>query len=252
MARLIGGFIMAALLCGLAGPARAADDKDASAVIDKAIKALGGEEKLKPLGICTWKAKGKINFQGNEGDVAVTVTTEGLDHSRQDIDLDFGGMMVKGVIVLNGDKAWRKFGDMLMELGKDEVATSKRGVYLQVVPMLMLPLKGKEFKTALAGEEKVGDKAAVVLKITPPQGEDFKLYLDKDSGLPIKLVAKVKGFMGEDVTQETTYGDYKEMAGIKKATKLETKRDGMKFQDFTVNELKALDKVDPATFAEPK
>src|SRR5437660_1145328 len=83
--------------------------------------------------------------------------------------------------------------------------------------------KDKGFKAAVDKEEKVGDKAAVVLKVTPPDGEEFKLYLDKDSGLPLKLTAKVKGFMNEDVMQETTYGDYKEMAGIKKASKLESK-----------------------------
>jgi hypothetical protein len=252
MARLIGGMLTAALVCALAGPARAEENKDASALIDKAIKALGGEDKLKAVtGGCTWKAKGKINFGGNESDITVNVTTQGLDHQRQEFEGDFGGMMVKGAFVLNGDKGWRKFGDMGMELDKEALVGAKRGVYLQVVPMTMLPLKEKGFKVAVDKEEKVGDKAAVVLKVTPPEGEEFKLYLDKESGLPVKLTAKVKGFMNEDVMQETTYGDYKDMAGIKKATKLESKRDGQKFQDLQVTEFKTLDKVDPKTFAEP-
>ena len=51
---------------------------------------------------------------------------------------------------------------------------------------------------------------------------------------------------------ETTFGDYKDFGGIKKATKIEVKRDGEPFQKMEVTEFKVLDKVDPETFTEPK
>src|SRR5262249_46502239 len=127
----------------------------------------------------------------------------------------------------------------------------KREVYLQVLPVTLVQLKGKDFKVAAAGEEKIDDKPAVGLKVTGPDDKDFTLYLDKESGLPVKVVAKVS-FMGQDAKLETTYGSYKEMGGIKKATKVETKRDGEKFQTLEITEFKVLDKVDPKTFDEPK
>ena len=80
-------------------------------------------------------------------------------------------------------------------------------------------LKGKDFKIEPADEVKVGDKPAVGIKVTAPDGKDFKLYFDKESGLPVKLVAEVVGFQGEEFTMETTYASYKEFDGIKKATK---------------------------------
>jgi hypothetical protein len=58
--------------------------------------------------------------------------------------------------------------------------------------------------------------------------------------------------MTGEFTQETTFGDYKEMAGIRKATKLSAKRDGQKFTDLTITEFKIVEKHDPDTFSEPK
>jgi hypothetical protein len=132
------------------------------------------------------------------------------------------------------------------------LANAKRMIYLQVLPSTLVPLKGKGFKVESAGEAKVGDAPAAVLKVTPPDGKEFKLFFDKSSGLPVKLEAVVAGFNGEDYTQETTYSAYKDFDGIKKATKVESKRDGNPFMTSEVTEFKLLDKVDAETFAEPK
>jgi len=125
-------------------------------------------------------------------------------------------------------------------------------VFLQVVPMTILPLKEKGFKVQTDGEKMVDGKPAVGLKITGPDNKDFTLYFDKASGLPVLYVAKLLDFMGQEYTQETSLAEYKEFDGIKKATKIASKRDGEKFMDTKVTEFKVLDKVDPKTFEEPK
>lgn len=238
-----------AVVVVLSSSARA---EDPAAILDKGIKALGGEEKLSKIKAASWKAKGTITFGGSDNEFTSVTTVQGLDHQRGEFEGDFGGNKIKGVTVVAGDKGWRGFNDMTMELDKDALANEKRTLYLAFVPMTLVALKGKDFKVAAAAEEKVGDKPAAVLKVTGPDGKDFTLFFDKASGLPVKLVAKVIGFMGEEFTQETTYSDYKEMGGIQKATKVVMKRDGEKFQDQTVTEFKVLDKVDPKTFTEPK
>lgn len=251
MTRLIGAALALAVVFG-PGAARAAD-KDTDAVLDKAIQALGGADNLaKAVKGATWKSKGTLSIMGTDNQFTTHVTAQGLDHFRQDFEGDFGGNKISGSTVVAGDKGWRKFGDNTMEMDKDALANERRVVYLNVVPLTVVPLKGKGFKVEAAGEEKVADKPAAVLKVTGPDGKDFKLYFDKESGLPVKMVAKVVGFMGEEFTQETTYGAYKEMGGIKKATKIDAKRDGEKFIDGTLVEFRTLDKVDAKTFEEPK
>jgi hypothetical protein len=177
---------------------------------------------------------------------------QGLDHLRSEFEGEFGGMKVKGITVLAGDKGWRKFGDMDQDMDQDAVANEKRSLYLQVVPITLVPLKGPSFKVQALGEEKVAGKPAVGLKVTGPDGKDFKLYFDKETGLPAKLVAKVVGFMGEEFMQETTYGNYKDFDGIRRATRILSKRDGMPFIEQEVTDFRALQKVDPKTFAQPK
>ena len=92
-----------------------------------------------------------------------------------------------------------------------------------------------------------------MVKVTGPDQKDFKIFFDKESGLPVKSVATVIGFDGtSELTQETTYDNYKDFDGIKHATKVDSKRDGEKFITAEVTEFKLLDKVEPDSFSQPK
>jgi hypothetical protein len=240
------------LMSGLANLARA-DEKDAKAIVDKGIMALGGEEKLTKAGAYSWKSKGTITFNGSDNEFSSQSTLEGLDHYRSEFDGKFGDMEVKGITVLNGDKAWQRFNENDREVDADGIIDEKHRINIQAIPTTLVQLKGKGFKIDSAAEEKVGDKPAAVIKVTGPEGKDFTLYFDKESGLPVKLVAKVAGFGGgEDFTQETIFSDYKDFDGIKKATKISSKRDGEKFVDIVVSDFKVLDKVPAETFSQPK
>ena len=251
MKRFLGAGLVVFLVCGWSGTIRA-DEKDTSALLDKAIKALGGEEKLGKATTVSWKSKGTITFNGSDNEFSSTATLQGLDHYRSEFEGKFGDNDVKGVTVLNGDKGWRKFGEMDMEMDADGVANEKRTIYITAIPSTLVQLKGKGFKLESAADEKVGDKPAAGIKVTAPDGKDFKLYFDKESGLPVKLVAEVVGFGGDEFTQETTFSDYKDFDGIKKATKISSKHNGDKFVDVVVTEFKVIDKVDAATFSQPK
>ena len=63
MKRFLGAVLVASLVSGSSGSIRA-DDKDTKAILDKAIKALGGEEKLSKA-------------------TAVLVEDQGHDHLRR-------------------------------------------------------------------------------------------------------------------------------------------------------------------------
>lgn len=248
MSRHIGWVVTVALVLGIGGQSRGAGPTE---ILDKAIKALGGEEKLAKAQKATWKTKGVITFMGSDNEFTTTSSVNGLSQFRQEFEGDFGGNKIMGVTVVNGDKGWRVFMDNKTELDKDSLANEKRNYSLSVIPMTLLDLKGKDFKVENGGEEKVGDKAQVGLKVTGADGKDFRLFFDKESGLPVRLVAKVSGFDGAEFTQETTLSDYKEVGGIQKAMKVKSTRDGEKFIEQQITEFKVLDKVDAKTFGEP-
>jgi len=252
MRRLFGTLLATVLVCSLVSPIRA-DEKEAIAVVDKAIKAMGGEEKLKKAATASWKAKGTITIEGNDNEFTTQTTVQGANQSRREFEGEFGGNKVMGLTVINGKKGWRKFGDNVMEIEGDALENEKRRIYVQLVPILILPLKDKDFKLDTAPDEKVGDKPAAVLKVTGPDGKDFKIYFDKETGLPVRHSARVFGFGDqEEYDEETSYSDYKDFDGVKKAMKTHGKRNGEKFVENEITEFKVLDKVDPDTFAEPK
>ena len=227
------------------------DANDVNAILDKAIKAIGGEARLKKAKTIAWKARGKSFQDGNEYPFTNETTVQGLDQLRMEWEDDFNGNRVSGITVLNGDKGWRKNGDNLTKLDGDRLANQRRNLYLLVVPVTLVPLKEKPFRIESAGEVNIGDRPAIGLKITGPDGKDFNLFFDKRSGLPVKLEVRM-GTQGKEFTQETTFGDYKEFDGLKRATRIERRRDGEKILEQEITEFSLLENVAPETFAEPK
>lgn len=242
---------LAAIVGLLVLPVRA-DNPPATEVLDKAIKALGGQEKLEKLHAFSVKAKGKVTLESGTNPISSETTLEGIDHFRSKFEGEFNGNKVEGVTVLSGDKGWRRFNDQTMEMDADAVKNEKRTVYLMVAPATIMPLKSKDFKVEPVADEAVKGKPAAALKVTGPDGKDFTLYFDKESGLPVRMVAKVIDWMGQEYVQDVTYSEFKDFGGIKRATKVSLKRDGDDFVEQEITEFKLLEKVPADTFAEPK
>jgi hypothetical protein len=248
----IGVVIVAVVGFGFIGTLRAEGDKSATAVIDKAIKALGGEEKLKAIKAASWKAKGTVTFQGEDSGISSTTTIEVPGQFRQDFETQLMGTMVTGSTVVRGDKGWRKLNGIVSEMDKDAIANERLNIYPQLLPPSILLLKSDRVKVATAPEERVDDKPAVGLKVTMSSGKDFTIHFDKESGLPVKYTAMIMGIQNDEAKQETFLSKYKEVDGVQKATRVEVKRGGDKFLAYDVLEFKTLKEVDLKTFVEPE
>ncbi|HWE35950.1 MAG TPA: hypothetical protein VG406_05200 [Isosphaeraceae bacterium] len=106
MARSLVATLATVLLLNPIGAARA--DEKADAILDKAIKALGGKDKLEKADAMSWKCKVTLRFQGNESEIDGEVTVQGLDHVKSVVDDGDGDS--RSITVLNGDKGWMKYG----------------------------------------------------------------------------------------------------------------------------------------------
>ena len=67
MKRSKGAILLAAMI-GLVATTSRGDEAQVNQVLDKAIKALGGQEKLAKAEAFAWKAKGKVTIEGNENE----------------------------------------------------------------------------------------------------------------------------------------------------------------------------------------
>ena len=195
------------LTAGVVDPARA-DEKEAKAVIDKAIKAIGGEEKLSGVKAFSARGKGTIAIEGTDIDFTFEVTAQGTEKHRTTYEGEVGGNKFAGASVVDGDKAWKKVEQEVKKLDGEQLANEKRNAYLDVAPTLLVPLKGKGFKLDSAPEEKIGEKPAAVVRVIGPDGKDFTLYFDKETGLIGMLSAEVADDDGQVDLQESFVEDY--------------------------------------------
>jgi hypothetical protein len=233
----------------LAVTAPSDDAGQARAVIDKAVQAVGGEAKLAGAGRFTQKAGGK--FHGSAGPVAFTGewTVDLPGQVREAVDSEADGTKFQLVKVIAGDKGWLRVNDGVEELDKDALAAARDELYAAWVASL-LPLKEKEFTLAPLGESKVGDRAAVGVKVTHADRPDVALYFDKEKGWLLRAEYDVKG-RGAKARQEVFYDDYKDVGGLQRPMKTTVKRDGKLLVESEVTEFKALDKADPKAFEKP-
>jgi len=231
----------------------AADDADAiKSVLDKGIKAMGGEDKITKYPGLMLKGAGKF-YEGDRGiPFSGTWYTQGLDKSRTTTVVEVKGFKSTEITVVNGAKGWiKEQGDDTKELEKDALAEEKENLYFNWVTSLV-PLKGKEYKLTLLGESKVNNKPVVGLGVASKGHRDIKLFFDKDTGLIVRAERKVRDLENKkEVTEEVTFGDYKDVSGLKVAMKYQNKWDGKNRADADMTEAKVFEKIDEKQFEKP-
>jgi len=236
------------LAFGVAGVARA--DDQAQAVIDKAIKAKGGEEALAKYKCQTSKGKGVFYGMGDGIPFTMETAEAFPDKTKQAVAAEVQGNPFKMTTVVAGDKGWVNTNGDTADMEKERLDDTKAAAHAGWVANLS-PLKDKAFTFALLGDSKVGDKEVVGVKVSFKGRPDVSLYFDKSSGLLLKSENKAKDMSGQEVNQEVTYSDYKEIDGIQEPMKISIKHDGNKYIESEVLELKHHEKLEDSHFGKP-
>jgi hypothetical protein len=239
------------------GLARAAED-DVNALIDNAIKAKGGADKIAKVKALVMKSKGKYYGMGEKGlDYTEVATFELPDKARVEIQSEAEGMKLAFIEVFDGTKGWNSMNGKTDEMTKDQLAEMKEGMYAHRLGMLYT-LKEKGYKiTPLPGDVKVGDKAAVGIKVSSEGHRDVNLMFDKKTHLLLKIETQVKDLNDptvkepKEVTQELFFDDYKDIDGIPQPRKLVILRAGKKFVEAEITDFKMPEKIDAKMFEKP-
>ncbi len=255
--RAIQGAVVAGAFLSLAACLASAENTSADAIVDRGIRGLGGKQWLAKFNIATWKSESTFTIGDESTRVASTLIVQGIDHFRQEF-VNFGSLRGRivdpgepsGVSLIAGNSGVQKFGESDLKLDKGLVEMQKRLVYLTVVPVTLLPLKSTQFHMKRAPDAKVNGKLANGIKAVGPDKRPFRLYFDKSTGLPARLIVDLVTERGLPTHQETTYNDYRWMSGVQKATRITVLRDGKPFVEHKISEFAFLHSVDPATFTD--
>lgn len=251
MWKIVAAFAVAGLLSFL-NPVRAQEDAKSRAVVDRAIKAHGGLDKLTKLKASASKEKGKFHGLGDAVDFTGESAVQLPDRIRNEVKTQFGGQQVSFIQILNGDKGWVKFGEMTTEMNKEALAEAKEQMNAGNISHLAV-LTNKDYKLAPLGEVKVGDHTAIGIRVERKGYRDVSLFFDKENYLLLKMETRGKDFMqgGAEFTSTNLYGDYKKVEGIMVPYKITIQRDGKAFVEAEVTEVKVSEKLDDSVFGKP-
>jgi len=161
------------------------------------------------------------------------------------------GQKVTQTTVFDGTNGWVNVNGMNIDLDEKLMAELKEASYLLQIGRLA-GLKGKGFELSLLGESKVNDRPAVGVKVASKGHRDINLYFDKETGLVAKMEHRALDAMTmQEVTQERIILEYQDTEGQKMPKKVLVNRDGKKFMELEVTEIKFPDKIDDSEFAKP-
>jgi hypothetical protein len=226
-------------------------DKEARALLDKAIQVAGGEAKLAKLKAVTLKTKAKIRFGDGETNFSGVCSFVGLD--RFSIEGEAGGSTLHGVLSPKG--AWLKLGARVEEAIPDYVPSLRKLLKALRAAHLLLPLRDKAVTLSHLGEIKVGDRPAVGVKASSKDHGEWDCFFDKETGLPAKFETRlVLGRSEIEVPLTCVFSDYQEVEGRKNFTKItfNVELDEFKIHvEATLSDVKPAVKLEDERFAKP-
>lgn len=247
----LSSMLLLGLFCGGSGLVQADEQADVQAVIDKAIAAVGGMDKITKNKASIWKAKGKFYGLGEAIEFTGEWTQQLPTQSKSTVEFEFGGNKLSRVQVFNGTKGWASMMGNTEDMNEEQLGEAKSEMYTAGLTSLA-GLKDAKLKFKLLGDGKVGDRPTVGLQVNSEGQKEVKLHFDKEKGLLLKVDRKAKNLMsGEEQNQETLFSDYQELGGLMRAKKQMIKRDGMEFLTFEITEFKAEARLPDSAFNKP-
>jgi hypothetical protein len=245
--------VMASLAGLCVARARADDAADARAVLDNAIKALGGRDKLGKLPATTFNSQGYLQLGDLRLNSKSNWAIQWPDKYRYDGKLTIGDNTNGQVFVGNGKDVWGKAEGVSTEpLKPDEAWMAQQDARAVHLAHRLVPLMEKDYKLSPVGELKVEGRPAVGIKVVHKGQPDLDLYFDKETHLPVKVAFLCKETADDEPAQHAfVFSDYKEADGVKHFTTIRLYRKDKQIMEMNLSNVKRLEKVDASLFETP-
>lgn len=216
-----------AVAFGAPGMAARAQEPRPEEIVDRAIRAHGGEEKLAGLSAFT------LNLRTAYTDAATwdeRIAVQLPGRYRRDMKIGAEGKSTTSLIVFDGDQGWMKSNDVVTPYPRAFLESMQKYTVPYLGPRSILRLRARQKNPACrfttTGEGTVEGRPAVGLRMKLDGGPEATWYFDRETGLLLREEQRTKRFEGEDTVVEILYGDYRTVDGFPMARKETTRRDG--------------------------
>ena len=242
-----GVLLTSFVLISAATSAQTADE-----IIQKGIAAGGGRAALAK--VTSRATTGTITVTTPGGDLAgtIAVLNQAPNKMHSVITLDLSAMGAGMMTIDQRFDGTNGYATNSMQ-GDTPVTSGQVDMWRNAIfPSPFLDYKERGTKIELTGKEKekIGDRDAYALLITPAKGPTTRLWLDATTYQPMKTVTTVETAEVGPVEQTIVLSDFRDVDGVKVPFKLVG---SSTLQTFTivVTKVEHNVKVDPARFAKP-
>lgn len=241
--------ILAAALtygCLLAANATAGEREDATAIIDRAVKAHGGADALAKVRTSVRAGQGVLFQEATKTSFTDELTLNLPNQWRDSVDIE---KKVRFTIAVNGDKGWRSVSGSVTDLGRERLGELREEIYILDLETL-IPLLKPGFDLAPLPEIQIGDRPAAGVKVSSKGHADAKLYFDGQTHLLVKIERSALE-AGLKLDKEYLFGDHKDFDGVKLPTRQMELLEGKKVMELTSASYKFPSKPDETVFTKP-
>ena len=236
-----------------AAPALENDQSKAEAVLDRAIRACGGEKEIGKLQVVVKLTSATMPPGGGKSlGIEYEISWQSPERIRTEYHTNAGAANRTYIRVFDGEKTWISSNGTVRELPKSGATPYGPERYVAFGADL-IAFKGKNYKLTALGKVKLDDQEVIGVKIAHEGDPDFTLYFDKDTNLLVKRVVTVPPPTpaAKETEIEVRYEDYKEAGKIKYASKVSIIRAG-RTTEMNVTEFKLVEKLDDSLFKKPE
>jgi hypothetical protein len=248
------GAIQAFLVVGVVGltaNVRADDADQARAVVEDAIRAQGGMDRLARAASMTRAFKGDIASFTTGVPCSGEISYQLPDQCRWSFIVESSGQ--KGTLqhAIVRDKGWRASnGGAPKDLTQQEIDEYRQRAYTMWLFTLAPLTQERTFTLAPVPPTTVAGNAAVGVKVTAKDRPEVKLYFDKGTHLLVKAEWKGK-YLNIDGLHEFYFSDHKEFDGVKLPTHQLENFEGKKTAEWNFTTNKFIEKFEEGTFTRP-
>lgn len=208
--------------------AAAADDASlakGSELLQRAQQAVGGADKLAGLKDITHSSE--VSIESPQGAMKVKQLNRWLapSHFRQDQELPFGNMSTYS----DGMTGWLASPQGVQPMPPPVIRQVQEEMF-RFLPSLLLSDRDGDRQVNYAGDG--------VLEISMKDGPSVRLEIDEQTALPLKLTYQSIQMSGPPSSLEDTFGDWREVGGIRMPFKTTVLREGNPYAEVTVQEIK--------------
>jgi hypothetical protein len=223
------------------------------ALIERAIAAHGGAERLGRLRAEKIKLQGKVMVPGKDlvpfaADSTLQLPDRFKYVARLIESADKSHTLVQ---VVDGDRVAVVVDDQPQQLPASALTELKTTLDLQRAARLVTLLTDRDYKLTALKPEKVNNRAALGVLVSAKGHRDLRLYFDHETGLLVKTEHAREDGSGKEVLQEEFYGDFKDFGGFRRWTRIMVFREGKKLMEAEVLDIRYFDKLDDTEFTKP-